>query len=75
METWMIYKYFLLYFFHFFSDFNIFCINRIGGKNDLQLAKKHHPDMNKDDPDAEKKFQEINKAYEVSFQLLQSGKN
>ncbi|XP_074263977.1 chaperone protein dnaJ GFA2, mitochondrial-like [Silene latifolia] len=29
------------------------------------LAKKHHPDMNKDDPDAEKKFQEINKAYEV----------
>ncbi|KMT16705.1 hypothetical protein BVRB_3g049890 [Beta vulgaris subsp. vulgaris] len=31
----------------------------------LFLAKKHHPDMNKDDPDAEKKFQEINKAYEV----------
>ncbi|GAB4828111.1 hypothetical protein Ancab_035026 [Ancistrocladus abbreviatus] len=29
------------------------------------LAKKHHPDMNKEDPDAEKKFQEINKAYEV----------
>ncbi|CAO2833590.1 unnamed protein product [Amaranthus hypochondriacus] len=29
------------------------------------LAKKHHPDMNKDDPDAEKTFQEINKAYEV----------
>lgn len=29
------------------------------------LAKQHHPDMNKDDPDAEKKFQEINKAYEV----------
>ncbi|GAB4832620.1 hypothetical protein Ancab_006638 [Ancistrocladus abbreviatus] len=29
------------------------------------LAKQHHPDMNKEDPDAEKKFQEINKAYEV----------
>ncbi|GAB2260887.1 hypothetical protein Droror1_Dr00011742 [Drosera rotundifolia] len=29
------------------------------------LAKKHHPDMNKEDPEAEKKFQEINKAYEV----------
>ncbi|GMH30655.1 hypothetical protein Nepgr_032498 [Nepenthes gracilis] len=29
------------------------------------LAKKHHPDMNKEDTDAEKKFQEINKAYEV----------
>lgn len=29
------------------------------------LAKKHHPDMNKDDTDAEKKFQEIQNAYEV----------
>ena len=30
-----------------------------------QLAKKHHPDTNKEDPNAEKKFQEIQKAYEV----------
>uniref|UniRef100_A0A803MPI6 Uncharacterized protein n=1 Tax=Chenopodium quinoa TaxID=63459 RepID=A0A803MPI6_CHEQI len=29
------------------------------------LAKKYHPDMNKDDPNADKKFQEINKAHEV----------
>ncbi|KAK6933737.1 Heat shock protein DnaJ, cysteine-rich domain [Dillenia turbinata] len=29
------------------------------------LAKKLHPDMNKDDADAEKKFQEVQKAYEV----------
>ncbi|WMV10888.1 hypothetical protein MTR67_004273 [Solanum verrucosum] len=29
------------------------------------LAKQLHPDMNKDDPDAEKKFQEVSKAYEV----------
>ncbi|KAK4748374.1 hypothetical protein SAY87_014960 [Trapa incisa] len=29
------------------------------------LAKKLHPDTNKDDPEAEKKFQEISKAYEV----------
>ncbi|XP_050385282.1 chaperone protein dnaJ GFA2, mitochondrial [Argentina anserina] len=29
------------------------------------LAKKLHPDTNKDDPDAEKKFQEVSKAYEV----------
>ncbi|XP_057800462.1 chaperone protein dnaJ GFA2, mitochondrial-like isoform X1 [Salvia miltiorrhiza] len=29
------------------------------------LAKKLHPDTNKDDPEAEKKFQEIQKAYEV----------
>ncbi|XP_010547239.1 PREDICTED: chaperone protein dnaJ GFA2, mitochondrial-like [Tarenaya hassleriana] len=29
------------------------------------LAKKLHPDTNKDDPEAEKKFQEVTKAYEV----------
>lgn len=33
----------------------------------LQLAKKLHPDTNKDDPEAEKKFQEVSKAYEVVF--------
>lgn len=31
----------------------------------LQLAKKLHPDTNKDDPEAEKKFQEVSVAYEV----------
>jgi preprotein translocase subunit Sec63 len=29
------------------------------------LAKKHHPDMNKDDEQAETKFHEIQHAYEV----------
>ncbi|KAK8947705.1 hypothetical protein KSP40_PGU015029 [Platanthera guangdongensis] len=29
------------------------------------LAKKLHPDTNKEDPDAEKKFQDVQKAYEV----------
>lgn len=29
------------------------------------LAKKLHPDANKEDPDTEKKFQEVQKAYEV----------
>ncbi|KAL4585784.1 hypothetical protein LXL04_010410 [Taraxacum kok-saghyz] len=29
------------------------------------LAKKWHPDANKDDPEAETKFQEVSKAYEV----------
>ncbi|GER39392.1 chaperone protein dnaJ [Striga asiatica] len=29
------------------------------------LAKKLHPDTNKDDPEAERKFQEVQKAYEV----------
>jgi DnaJ family protein A protein 3 len=29
------------------------------------LAKKYHPDTNKDDPNAGKKFQEVSEAYEV----------
>jgi len=45
--------------------------------NGLQLAKKLHPDTNKDDPQAEKKFQEVSIAYEVDscclcFSLYQS---
>ncbi|XP_034947713.1 protein tumorous imaginal discs, mitochondrial-like isoform X2 [Chelonus insularis] len=30
-----------------------------------QLAKKYHPDTNKNDPNANKKFQEVSEAYEV----------
>lgn len=30
-----------------------------------KLAQQHHPDVNKDNPEAEKKFKEINLAYEV----------
>lgn len=30
-----------------------------------KLARKYHPDVNKDDPETEKKFKEINEAYEV----------
>lgn len=30
-----------------------------------QLAKKYHPDTNKNDPNAQKKFQEVSEAYEV----------
>lgn len=30
-----------------------------------QLAKQYHPDTNKDDPNANKKFQEVSEAYEI----------
>jgi len=29
------------------------------------MAKKYHPDMNTNDPNAQKKFQEVSEAYEV----------
>ena len=31
----------------------------------LQLAKKYHPDVNRNDPEAQKKFQTVSEAYEV----------
>ena len=31
----------------------------------MRLARKYHPDVNKDDPQAEEKFKEINEAYGV----------
>lgn len=30
-----------------------------------KLAKKYHPDVNKNDPESSKKFQEVSEAYEV----------
>jgi DnaJ homolog subfamily A member 3 len=37
-----------------------------------QLAKKYHPDTNKDDPNASKKFQEVSEAYEVRKYIFSS---
>lgn len=33
----------------------------------VQLAKKFHPDTNRNNPSAKRKFQEIREAYEVIF--------
>lgn len=33
----------------------------------FQLAKKYHPDVNKNDKSAAQKFQEVSEAYEVGF--------
>lgn len=35
-----------------------------------ELAKKYHPDTNKTDPNASKKFQEVSEAYEVGEILI-----
>ena len=37
-----------------------------------QLAKKFHPDTNKNDPQTIKKFQEVSEAYEVNYLINSS---
>lgn len=39
-------------------------------KSYYQLAKKFHPDTNKNDPEAPKKFQAVSEAYEVKCRCL-----
>lgn len=51
--------------------YEVLGVNKKASKSDIKrayrrLAKKHHPDMNKDNPkDAEEKFKELSEAYEV----------
>jgi curved DNA-binding protein len=50
--------------------YKILGVERSASKDEIskafkKLARKHHPDLNPDNPDAEAKFKEINEAYEV----------
>ncbi len=40
-------------------------------KSYYELAKKYHPDLNKDNPDAAKRFTAIGEAYEVIILIHQ----
>ena len=50
--------------------YSVLGVERRAEQNDIRrafrrLARKYHPDLNKDDSDAESKFKEVNEAYEV----------
>jgi curved DNA-binding protein len=50
--------------------YKILGVSKGASQNDIKkaykkLARKHHPDLNQSDPDAHRKFQEINEANEV----------
>jgi curved DNA-binding protein len=54
----------------FIDYYKILGVNKNAGAEDIRkayrkLARKHHPDLNPNDKEAHKKFQQINEANEV----------
>jgi curved DNA-binding protein CbpA len=52
------------------DPYGLLSVPRVATDDDIrkayrQLARKHHPDANPDDPDAEERFKEIQQAYET----------
>lgn len=50
--------------------YEVLGVNRNATEDEIKkayrkLARKYHPDVNRDDPEAEEKFKEVNEAYEV----------
>ena len=50
--------------------YEVLGVDRSASKEEIkkayrQLARKYHPDVNKDDPNAEEKFKEAKEAYET----------
>jgi DnaJ-class molecular chaperone len=52
------------------DPYQVLGVNRTASEGEIKsafrkLAKKHHPDQNKDDPKAKERFAELNSAYEI----------
>ena len=67
--------FFALFLFFRRDFYTILGVSRDASKNQIKrayrkLAMKWHPDKNKDDPQAQERFQDLSAAYEVCYQNI-----